>query len=82
MKLKKGESIVTAWAEYVSGPGWSNQLVWVVIRTPDGFREDCIQPEDQTPEMKWLFSISSAANRSMVAAVKAVPIKPKVHPHD
>lgn len=78
MKLKKGESIVTAWAEYCSGPGWSNAPIWVIVRDANkGLREECIQPEDQTPEMLWLFATCASANRSMVAAVNARRLKGK-----
>jgi len=36
VKLKDGETVVVAWAEHASEPGWSNQLVWVLIRERGG----------------------------------------------
>ena len=71
MNIKKGESIVIAWAESYSGPGWSNQLVRVIIRSLDGgLREEAFQPQEQTNEMRVLFSISQAAASSMIHAVE------------
>jgi len=32
---------------------------------------ECLQPEDQTSEIKNLFDVSEAANRSMVQAVRS-----------
>lgn len=71
MNIKKGESIIIAWAESCSGPGWANQIVRVIIRKPDGeLREDALQPTEQTNDMRALFSVSQAAAFSMVHAVE------------
>lgn len=78
LKLTKNERIVTAFAEYVSGPGWSNQPIWVIVRGNDGaLREECIQPDQQTADMHTLFSVSAAAHRSMYAAVVGALSKPR-----
>ena len=68
MKLQKDERIVTAFAEYCAGPGWSNKPIWVIVGGPKGMRRECIQPEEQTVEMCALFSISAAVQSAMRAA--------------
>ena len=70
--LADGESVVTAYATYVSGPGWLNTPIWVIVRARDGtLREECIQPRDQTNEMCEHFGYSALAHRNMTAAVVA-----------
>ena len=71
MKLKDGDVVVTAWAERASGPGWSNQLVWVLIRERGGkLREEAFQPCDQSDGMYELFNVCAAATESLTAEVK------------
>lgn len=70
MKLTKGEGIVTAYAEAAGGPGWANTPVWVIVRGADGtLREECLQPNEQTPGMITLYVVSAAANYAMRAEV-------------
>jgi len=70
--IGKNETIVTAWAEYVSGPGWSNRPIWVIVQDRYGkLRRECFQPIDQTPEMMWSFDSSYAAHSSMKGAVES-----------
>jgi len=67
----KDEEIVAAWAEFVSGPGWANSPVWVLVREPAGaLRIECLQPEAQTEEILTLFRVSDAASRAMLNAVR------------
>jgi hypothetical protein len=69
--IKKGEAIVTAFAEYAAGPGWSNRPLWVIVRDADKrLREECIQPSEQTAEMHALFRVSNAAHLAMSGAVE------------
>lgn len=78
MKLKKGDYIVTAWAEYVGGPGWSNAPIWVIVKGADGvLRQECIQPNDQTEGMYYLFSASAAVSSSMTGVVRSAFRKPR-----
>lgn len=53
--------IVCAYAEYASGPGWSNSPLWVIVlnRTTGEMTTECIQPADQTPVIRALFPISA-----------------------
>lgn len=71
-ELAEGEYIISAWAEDVSGPGWSNQPIWVLIGSRGGsrYRQECIQPKDQTPELRMLFAFSALAHSQMVAQVR------------
>jgi hypothetical protein len=70
--ILKTEKIVTAFAEYAAGPGWANRPLWVIVRGADlWLREECIQPENQTAEMRALFRVSSAAHEAMKSAVEA-----------
>lgn len=70
--LNKGESLVTAFATYENGPGWSNSPIWVIVCDRDEkLRMECIQPEDQTAEMRILFRVSSAAHTTMTNAVES-----------
>jgi len=69
--IDKTDRIVTAWAEPVSGPGWANRPLWIIVRDGLGnFREDCLQPDDQTVGMQTLYHVSSAVHREMVAEVE------------
>lgn len=38
--IKSNEHVVTAWCERCRGPGWSNRLVWVLLRE-DGTCNTC-----------------------------------------
>lgn len=71
MKLKRHEHIVTAWPECASGPGWANQIIWVIISDGDGkLRQESIQPEEQSRGMVRLFSICATAHREFLATVR------------
>ena len=71
MKLKKDDHVVTAFAENASGPGWTNQPIWVVVRNRGGdLRMECIQPRDQTRDMILLYGPSQASHGAMTAAVR------------
>lgn len=76
LQLPRGSEIFCAWAENCSGPGWTNRLVWVLIRDADGrFRIEGIQPEDQTPVMRALFNTSAAVSAEMLLAVRVMEQK-------
>jgi hypothetical protein len=71
MKLAANEHVVAAWAEHAKGQGWNNQPLWVLVCTTDSYRLECLQPEEQTSEMRALYNISSAVTESMTGLVKA-----------
>ena len=67
------ETVLTAYAEGASGPGWANQPIWVIVRDGNGaLRQECIQPERQTAEMLTLYRISQSAHLAMTAAVERI----------
>lgn len=58
--------VVTAFAEPACGPGWANQPVWVICRNHDGsLYMECIQPEEQTREMRLMYSLSADIHQKM-----------------
>ncbi len=71
-KFTEHDKIVAVFAESAHGPGWANQPLWVVVRSNlDGsFRRECIQPQDQTAEMLYLYRISEATHMAMKSAVQ------------
>ena len=62
--------ILTAFPTYESGPGWSNSLIRIIAIIDGEQREVCLQPDEQTPEMKHLFALCAAANVAMTRAVE------------
>lgn len=72
LRLGKHDRIVTAYAQRASGPGWSNSPLWVIVRDGDGkLREECIQPEERTAPLHWLYDVAEAAHISVLAALQA-----------
>lgn len=71
LKLAKHEHIITAWPEYCSGPGWSNALIWVLIRNrqDNSLRQEAIQPQDRTRGMCTLFDVCASAHSALLAEV-------------
>jgi hypothetical protein len=50
--FRKGDSVVVAWPEALTGSGWSNRPVWVIVMDTHGhLRKECIQPREQTSSM-------------------------------
>ena len=73
MRLDDRDVIVAAWAERASGPGWSNRLVWLLVRDEDGeLRLDSLQPDEYAPSatVTALFDVSAACATAMLRAVK------------
>ena len=68
--LAAGETVAAAWAESCSGPGWSNTLIWYLVReVQGGYRVEAIQPRQQTALMLTLFPVADAVQRSLTAEV-------------
>lgn len=60
MKLDEEDTVLAAWAEKASGPGWTNALYWVAIRDKSQqVRIEPIQPEEQTKTMHTLHALSA-----------------------
>ena len=74
IQLAKHERVIAVVPEYVRGPGWSNEVVWVYVHNTAGnsIRTECIQIPGRTTAMHVLF----AAGAAMCGALRdAVPIK-------
>ena len=74
INLGKYERIIAVVPQLACGPGWSNKPVWVYIEESDGrLRTECLQPEQQTMEMRQtLFGLEALMHQKLVAAV---PVK-------
>jgi len=69
--LQDGEHIITAFAQSASGPGWSNQPLWIIVQARDGtLRQECLQPEEQGRDALILYAVSQAAHEAMKHAVE------------
>ena len=69
--ITKSDTIVTAYAQSESGPGWGNSPVWVIVLDREGkMRQECIQPKDQTEGMILLYGVSQAAHLMMKRVVE------------
>lgn len=74
--ISKSDKIITAYAEYCSGPGWVNNIVSVLVQDSDGaLRLETLQPDEQTPRMRALFSVSEVSSWSMTSAVREAVLK-------
>jgi hypothetical protein len=73
------ETIVCAYAQPASGPGWGNSPLWYIVRDGNGkLTQKCLQPDEQTAEIALLYRISSEVHNAMVYAVeKATAKKPR-----
>lgn len=74
LTLAATEDVIAAVPEMVAGPGWSNAPLWVYIKNhaTNELREECIQPEERTPEMHALFHVGWAVHNALI---KALPIR-------
>jgi hypothetical protein len=73
LRLADTDNVVAAWAESAAGPGWSNQPIWVLVKSRlDGaLRIECLQPHEQTHELMTLYRVSEAAHRALTRAAEA-----------
>ena len=69
--IADGEWMVTAWAEYASGPGWINRPVYVLIEGRTGrLRVECLQPSEQSAEVQHLHRIAALVREEFMTAVR------------
>lgn len=56
-KIDKDEHVVCVYPESCSGPGWSNQVYWVIVQKDGGgkMRLESLQPEEITSKMWTVF---------------------------
>ena len=62
-------TVVTAWPEHHSGPGWANSLIWVLLRDEKGLRTEAIQEEEMTEWLRCLFTVGESASNAVTRAV-------------
>lgn len=66
------KQILTAWAEHCTGPGWTNDLIWYLLRDETGdLSIRAIQPATQTTRMLMLRGVSEVVSRQLTAEVRA-----------
>jgi len=69
--IESTEHVVVAWAEKARGSGWSNDLIWVLVRDGDGhLRIHAIQPTEQNREMLVLHGPSEAVCSQLTQEVR------------
>ena len=67
--------IAAAVAERCAGPGWSNTPVIVYYYDRQELHCEYLQPEEQSAEMRALFSVCAEANAAMTSAVESLLYK-------
>lgn len=77
IKLIGNERIVATIPESITGVGYRNRIVWIHIvdYNTGKWREESLQPNEQTPEMIALFSPLEAAHNEMIGRIKTKKIK-------
>lgn len=75
--LQGNERIVAAIPETIVGAGYNNRPIWIHIvdYSQRTWREECIQPEEQTSEMRALFKVLETAHDGMLAHIKTKKVK-------
>jgi hypothetical protein len=79
IQLNPDEHIIAVVPAFAAGPGWSNQPLWVYIEqsATKKLRTECIQPDEQTPEMRALFAPGAAMAAALVRSVPAEEVAEK-----
>lgn len=79
IKLHRDERIIAVVPEYSRGPGWSNAPLWVYIAGQGvhgkSLRIECIQPADQTAEMRTLFAPGAAMASALARCIDVQQLK-------
>lgn len=72
MNITSTDRIVTAWAEHCDGPGWRNDIVWILVQPRNGeLRIESVQADEQDTRIRHLFRLNALASAEMLAAVRA-----------
>ena len=78
IRLAPGERVIAVVPERCSGPGWSNAPAWVYVATNDGhLRQECIQPEERTPQLHALYHAGEAMCAALLGSVPQRRVKPR-----
>ena len=71
MRLGEREQIVAVVPESCSGPGWSNWIVNVYIREPNGqIREECLQKSEVSDVMNLVFHTGEEMSKLLISESK------------
>jgi len=82
MILDKNDTIVAVVAKACHGPGWSNTPIWVFVQNGDGrIRQECLQPEEQSPDMRLLYEVLDVTHSKMLHAVNKIVKSHEKSPH-
>ena len=63
------DNIETAWVEHAHGPGWSNDLVHVLVNEGGRRRVVTLQPDEYGSEFGSIMAVSRAVSEAMRALV-------------
>jgi hypothetical protein len=75
--MEEAVKVVCAFAERASGPGWANSPLWYIVRDGNGVLSmECLQPEEQGPEITMIYDVSASVHLALVAAVEKKLRKP------
>jgi len=71
--------LITAWAEHCSGPGWSNDVLWVLVETAHGKLEVVGLPVGILPIAASLVDISACVSAAIAQSARdAVKERPEL----
>lgn len=66
------KQLVTVYTEPASGPGWANAPLWIIWRDDLGkLHEDCLQPDDQSNDIRTLYGTCAAAHAALMRATRS-----------
>lgn len=73
MTVLEGDHIAAAWCERCSGPGWSNDIVWVLVQSKDGeLRVDSMQPHEQQLGIETLHPMLAVGTEQLLRRVRSL----------
>lgn len=77
IELHDGERVVAVVPCCAAGPGWSNAPTWVhIVNYKTGIhREECIQPEERSEALNYIYYIGESVHAALYASVRTRPAK-------
>jgi len=72
-KINKTDYVVCAYAQHATGPGWLNTPLWYIVKDENRkLREECLQPEEQSMELKKLYKIAEEVHKALVCEIEKI----------
>lgn len=69
--MSQHETIICAWCEYASGPGWANAPVWIIVQDGDGkLRRECVQPDKQGKLLHQIYPLCAEMHSLLLRALE------------